>query len=55
MTLNMTKYVHRLLGEDGKKKNIEVVFDEIYWSGGCSVHMVVKREEGSRRSRPGHA
>ena len=44
-----------LLNKDEKTQNMEVVFDEIHWSVGCSVHMVVKREEGSRRSRPGHA
>lgn len=48
MTLNMTKYVHRLSsGHGGKKKNIEVVFDEIYWNGGCSVHMVVRGRKGA--------
>lgn len=29
-----------------KKKNIEVVFDEMYWGGGCSVHMVVRGRKG---------
>lgn len=31
----------------GKKKNAEVVFDELYWSVGCSVHMVVRGRKGA--------